>query len=68
MDMKRRNKAAVAYFKVKVPYLPGETKGKTTNNFNADSASTGEIEILDLPISTRVPTTKPRFSVGLTLK
>jgi hypothetical protein len=65
--MKRRNKATVAYFKVKVPYLPGETEKKAINNFNGDSPSTAEIEILDLPILTGVPATKSRYSVGQTL-
>jgi hypothetical protein len=67
MDLKRRNKATVTYFIVKVPYLPGETERKVINNFNEDSPITAEIEILDLPIPTGMPTTKPRFSEGLTL-
>lgn len=55
--MKRRNKETVFYFKVKIPYLPGETERKAINNFNGYSPSTAEIEILDLPIPTGVPTT-----------
>jgi hypothetical protein len=62
--MKRGNKAAVACFKVKVPYLPGETERKAINNFNGDSPSTVEIEILDLRITTGVPTTKSRYLVA----
>jgi hypothetical protein len=65
--MKRRNKATVAYFNVKVPYLSGETARKVINNFNRDGPSTAAIEILDLPIPTGVPTTKSRYSVGQTL-
>jgi len=65
--MKIRNKATVVYFKVKVPYLPGETERKAINNFNGDSPSTAEIEILDLPIPAGVPTAKSRYSVGQTL-
>jgi hypothetical protein len=67
MDLNRRNKETVIYFIVKVPYLPGKTERKAINNINVDSPTTAEIEILDVPISTGVPTTKPRFSVGLTL-
>ena len=57
----------MAYFKVKVPYLSGETERKVINNFNRDSPSIAEIEILDLPIPIVVPTPKSRYSVGQTL-
>jgi len=57
----------VAYFKVKVPYLSGESERKSINNFNGDSPSTAEIETVDLLIPTGVPTTKSRYSVGQTL-
>jgi len=62
--MKRRNKATVVDFKVKVPYFPGETERKAINIFTGNSPSTAEIKTLDLLIPT---STKSRYSVGQTL-